>query len=108
MWQAVGAVLGRAVGIAISPAAIIAVILVLFSAKKTVNSLLFLTGWILGVGIAFFAIAAAADGVDVATDSGASNGQAILQLLLAALFFLLAVRQWRGRPKEGEPAKPNK
>ena len=108
MWQAVGAVLGHAVGIAISPAAIIAVILVLFSARKTVNSLLFLAGWILGVGVAFYVIASLADGADVATDSGASDGQAILQLLLALLFFVLAVKQWRGRPKEGEPQKPNK
>jgi len=108
VWQALGAVLGHAVGIAVSPAAIIAVILVLFSAKRVVNSLLFLAGWILGVGVAFFAIASAADGADVATDSGASNAQAIVQLLLALLFFALAVKQWRGRPKEGEAPKPNK
>jgi hypothetical protein len=107
MGQAIGAVLGQAVGIAISPGAIIAVILVLFSAKKTVNSLLFLGGWILGVGVAFFVVASIADGADVSGDGGASNGQAILQLLLAALFLVLALKQWRGRPKEGEPAKPS-
>jgi hypothetical protein len=106
MWQAVGAVLGHAVGIAISPSAIIAVILVLFSTKRVVNSLLFLAGWIVGIGVVFFVVATVADGADVSTESGASNVQAILQLVLAALFLLLAVKQWRGRPREGEPPAP--
>ena len=62
MWQAVGAALGHAVGIAISPSAIIAVILVLFSTKRVVNSLLFLAGWIVGIGVVFFVVATVADG----------------------------------------------
>ncbi len=109
IWDAVGAVLGQAVGIAISPGAIIAVILVLFSAKATVNSLLFLAGWVLGVGVPFYLVALAADGADVSDpDSSGSTTQAIVQIVLGLLFLLLAVKQWTGRPRPGEPEKPNK
>jgi threonine/homoserine/homoserine lactone efflux protein len=107
-WQAIGSILGQAVGIAISPGAIIAVILVLFSAKARLNSLLFLLGWVVGVAVPFVAAVLISNGGDVSTDSGASNGQAIAQIVLGALFFFLALRQWRGRPREGQPAKPNK
>ena len=50
MGAAIGQILGSAVGVAISPMPIIAVILMLFSKKATVNSLSFLFGWLLGLG----------------------------------------------------------
>ena len=49
MGAAFGAVLGLAVGGAISPVPIIAVILMLFSKAAKLNSLSFLAGWIIGL-----------------------------------------------------------
>ncbi len=49
MGQAIGAILGQAVGVAISPVPIIAVILMLFSKGSKANSISFLVGWIVAV-----------------------------------------------------------
>jgi Sap, sulfolipid-1-addressing protein len=70
--------------------------------------MLFLVGWVVGVAVPFVVGVLVSNGGDVSTDNSASNGQAIAQIVLGALFFLLAIRQWRGRPREGRPAKPNK
>jgi hypothetical protein len=46
MGKAISEVLPFAIGVAISPAAIIAVILVLFSARARVNGPVFTLGWV--------------------------------------------------------------
>jgi Sap, sulfolipid-1-addressing protein len=109
IWQALGSVLGQAMGVALSPAAIIAVTLVLFSAKAKLNSLLVLAAWFIAVTAAFILFGMLADGADVSDpDSGGSTGFAVVQILLGLLFLALAAKQWRGRPTPGAPAKPNK
>ncbi len=59
MGAAIGEILGMAVGVAISPVPVIAVILMLFSSRATANSLSFLAGWLIGlatVGLVVLAI----------------------------------------------------
>ena len=73
MGNAISQVLPYAVGVAISPLPIIAVILVLFSSRARVNGPCFLAGWIVGVGVVSVVAYLAADAADVATDSGASD-----------------------------------
>ena len=51
MGSAIGSILPQAIGVAISPIPIIAVILMLFSKRARSNSLAFLAGWVLAVGI---------------------------------------------------------
>ena len=51
MGQAIGGSLAFAVGIALSPIPIIAVVLILTSAKARVNGPLFVLGWLVGLGI---------------------------------------------------------
>jgi hypothetical protein len=51
MGGAIGDILPLAIGVAISPVPIIAVILMLFSKKAKGNSLAFLVGWVLGLAI---------------------------------------------------------
>ena len=101
MGAAVGDILTYAVGVAISPVPIIAVILMLFSKKATVNSLSFLVGWVfglLGVGLIVLALG-------LETSSGApSTTSGWIKIVIGALFLLLAVRQWQSRPKKGEKA----
>lgn len=51
MGRAISEVLPFAIGVAISPVPIIAVILVLFSARARVNGPVFALGWIVGVAV---------------------------------------------------------
>src|SRR5262249_21970510 len=62
----------------------------------------FLLGWLAGVGLGG-AILLAIAGPAGATDKGApADWTYWLKLLLGAALLLLAARQWRGRPHEGD------
>jgi Sap, sulfolipid-1-addressing protein len=105
--QGISEVLTFAVGVAISPVPIIAVILMLFSQRARVNGPLFLLGWVLALAIISAVAYALADQGGVATGTGASDTVAWGKIVLGVLFLLLAVRQWRSKPAPGsEPAMP--
>lgn len=107
MGQAIGDVIPFAVGIAISPVSIIAVILVLFSSRARVNSLSFLVGWVIALAVVSGVVYVIADAGDVARDESASDTSYWIKLALGALLVLLALRRWRGRPDPGdEPESP--
>jgi threonine/homoserine/homoserine lactone efflux protein len=101
MGAAFGAVLGQAVGVAISPVPIIAVILMLFSKAAKLNSLSFLAGWIIGLLVAGTIVLASG----VTTSDGApSTASGWIKVLIGALFVALGVKQWTSRPAPGETA----
>ena len=107
MGQAIGEVLPFAVGVAISPVPIIAVILVLFSARARVNGPAFLLGWVLGVGIVSVVVYLAADAGDTSdAGSGASDTTYWIKLVLGVLLVLLAVRNWRTQSDDTEKKPP--
>ena len=101
MGQGVSEVLPFAVGVAIVPIPIIAVILMLFSRRARVNGPLFLLGWAAGLTVAFGAVYALSDAGDVATDSTASDSVSWGTLVLGVLLLLMAVRSWQKRPAPG-------
>jgi len=98
MPDAVGAVLTFAIGVAISPVPIIAVILMLFSSHARVNGPLFLLGWAVALAVVCGAAYALSDTGNVATDSTAVDTVSWGKIVVGALFLLLALRQWRSRP----------
>jgi hypothetical protein len=102
MGQGISEVLTFAVGVAISPVPIIAVILMLFSARAKVNGPMFLLGWAAALAIVSFAVYFAADAADPATGNGASDAIAWGRVVLGALLVVLALRTWRQRPAPGE------
>ena len=107
MGQGISAVLTFAVGVAISPVPIIAVILMLFSQRARVNGPLFLLGWVLALAVVSGVAYVLADQGDVATSSSASDTVAWGNIVFGVVFLLLAVRQWRSRPAPGvEPEMP--
>jgi hypothetical protein len=101
MGQGISEVLPFAVGVAIVPIPIIAVILMLFSQRARVNGPLFLLGWVAGLTVAFGVVYALSDAGDVATDSTASDSVSWGTLVLGVLLLLLAVRSWQKRPAPG-------
>jgi hypothetical protein len=104
MGQTIGEVLGLAIGIAISPVPIIALILMLLTPKARTNGLAFLIGWVLGLVVVGTIALFVAGSAGVSTSSGASTGADTFKLVLGLLFLVLAVRQWRGRPAPGTEA----
>jgi threonine/homoserine/homoserine lactone efflux protein len=103
MQQVLGALMPLALGIAISPIPIIAIILMLITPKARSNGLAFLVGWMAGIlivgGIAL--VVAGVVGLSTSSDSS-SQPEAVIKLVLGMLLLVVAVRQWRTRPKPGE------
>ena len=86
---------------AISPVPIIAVILMLFSRRATVNGPIFLLGWVLALGVLSAVVYVLAYQSNPTTSSSANDTISWGKIVLGVLFLLLAVRQWRSRPKPG-------
>ena len=101
MAEALGEVLGYALGIAISPIPIAAVILMLFSAKARVNAPIFLSGWVLGIA-AVATVVLLIPGIDPTADDQPSTTAGVIKALLGTLLLAAAIRQWRDRPAPGE------
>ena len=103
MGDTIGEILPLAVGIAISPIPIIAAILMLLSPKAKGTSLGFLFGWLVGI-IAAIVIFTLLSSVLPQPADGPSTVAGVIKIVLGALLLLLAVKQWRSRPAEGERA----
>jgi Sap, sulfolipid-1-addressing protein len=102
MGQAIGASLPLAVGIALSPVPIIAVVLMLTSRKARVNGPVFVLGWLIGLGVVG-AIVLAVAGAGSASKSGSPAAWVSwVKIVLGVLLLLVAVREFRGRPRGGE------
>ena len=104
MGDAFGQIVPLAIGVAISPIPIIAVILMLFSQRARVNGPAFLVGWVVGLTLV--------SGVVVALSSaaGSSSGTpstiaSLLKVVLGALLIFIGFRQWQSRPKPSDPPK---
>jgi hypothetical protein len=107
MGQGISEVLTFAVAVAISPLPIIAVILMLFSARARVNGPSFLLGWIVALAAVSTVVYVLAHDGNVATSSTASDSVSWGKIVLGVVLLLLARRNWRSRPAPGvEPEMP--
>lgn len=105
MGPVIGQILPLAIGVALSPIPIVAVILMLFSKNARSTSLGFLLGWIFGLTAVSIIVIVIANPAQQATGGTASPLSIVVHLLLALLFFFLAYRNWQKRPKPGEQAE---
>jgi len=105
--QGISEVLPFAIGVAISPVPIIAVILMLFSSKARVNGPVFLLGWVAGLAIVSGVVYAIADSSSASNDSSASDTVSWVKIGLGVMLLALSLRSWRKRPAPGaEPEMP--
>jgi Sap, sulfolipid-1-addressing protein len=100
--QAIGDSLPLAIGVAISPIPIIAVILMLLSKRAGANSTSFLAGWVAGVAIATSVVVAVAGTTTLETSSGPSTTSSWIKIGLGVVLLLVGVRDWRKRPRGAE------
>src|SRR3954453_7637759 len=101
MGPAIGDILPLALGVAISPIPIIAAILMLLSPKARVTSVGFLLGWLLGIIVAVTVFTLLARVLPTNDPDASQPVHAVIQLVLGAGLLLLAVGEWRKRPKAG-------
>jgi threonine/homoserine/homoserine lactone efflux protein len=105
MNEAIGQVLSFAVGVAISPLPIVAVVLMLATPRGRINGPTFVAGWIIGLTVLGGIVLAASSGAGASEDGEPATWVSVLELVLGLLLVLFAVRQWRGRPRGGEPTE---
>lgn len=100
-----GEILPFAVAVAISPVPIIATILMLMSPRAKALGFGFLGGWVLGIAAAVTVFTLLAGTIPEPTGDEPQPIVGTIQLLLGAALLLLAVKQWRNRPRSSEDAK---
>jgi threonine/homoserine/homoserine lactone efflux protein len=105
MGDAIGQVLSLGVGVALSPVPIIAVVLMLGTRRARSNGPAFVLGWVAGLAVVGAIVLLAAGGADASEDGEPATWVDVVKIVLGALLLLVALRQWRGRPRAGEEAK---
>jgi threonine/homoserine/homoserine lactone efflux protein len=97
-------VLPLAIGIAISPTPIIAVILMLLSPQASRTGTGFLIGWVAGIVVATTAVLLLVGEADDAPGSEPSTISSVLKIVIGTMLLLMALVQWLSRPKKGQVA----
>jgi threonine/homoserine/homoserine lactone efflux protein len=107
MAEAIGSVLPLAVGVALSPMPIVAVVLMLVTRQARVNGPVFVLGWVAGLAAVGAVVLVFAGPADAGTSDEPATWVSVVELVLGALLLLVAVRQWRARPQgDHEPPMP--
>jgi heme/copper-type cytochrome/quinol oxidase subunit 3 len=104
MGQAIGNTLPMAIGVAISPVPIIAIVLMLGTPRARANGPAFAVGWLAGLSIIGAITLVSASGNATSGTGEPATWANVLKLVFGVLFVLIAARTWHGRPKPGEEA----
>jgi threonine/homoserine/homoserine lactone efflux protein len=100
--QAIGDLLPAAAAVALSPIPIIAIVLVLGTPRARTTGPAFALGWVLGLTVVSVVVVVLAGNASD-PDSDTATGVNWLQVAIGVLFLAMAAKQWRKRPREGEP-----
>jgi Sap, sulfolipid-1-addressing protein len=100
--QAIGGSLALAIGVALSPVPIIAVVLILTTRRARVNGPLFVLGWLAGLAVVGALVLGVSGPAGASSSGSPATWVSWVKVVLGLLLLLLAVRQFRGRPKDGE------
>lgn len=101
--QAIGDLLPSAVGVAISPVPIVAIVLMLGTPRARATGTAFALGWIGGLTVAVVIVSLISGGAS--SDGGSSTAVGWVKLVLGLLCVAGSVKTWRGRPGPGEVAE---
>ena len=107
MGEAIGQMLPAAVGVAISPFPIVAVVLMLATPRARTNGPAFLAGWLAGLALLGAILLTVSNHLDPTSSSGPATWVTVVKLLAGLALVYLAFRQWQGRPRGGvAPEEP--
>jgi len=105
MGHAVGDVLGHAAGVAVSPPAIIAIILILATPRGPLNGALFTFGWVLGLAVLGAIMLAIGGAGGASAHHHPATWVGALHLALGVLLVLFGAWEWRRRPRDAAQAQ---
>jgi threonine/homoserine/homoserine lactone efflux protein len=102
MGDAIGETISLAVGVAVSPVPIAAVIVMLFTPKARTNAPSFMAGWIVGLSLVGFVVLMI-PGLEV-SGGEPSTTAGVIKGILGGLLLAAGWAAWRKRPGPGEVA----
>jgi threonine/homoserine/homoserine lactone efflux protein len=103
--HAVGDILGHAAAVAVSPPAIIAIILILATPRGRPNGLLFTLGWVLGLAVLGAIMLAIGSAGGASAHHHPATWVGALHLALGVLLVLFGALEWRRRPRDPAQAQ---
>jgi threonine/homoserine/homoserine lactone efflux protein len=106
MGQAIGQELVYAVGIALSPIAIVGVVLMLATPQARSNGRAFVGGWIAGLALAGLIVVLIAGGAGADEGVGEAGWVDVLKLVLGVVLIGVGVRRRRGRSRTDRSPEP--
>jgi hypothetical protein len=106
MGQAIGEVLAFGVGVALSPLAIVALVLMLVGPGGARPAWVFAGAWVGSLALVSALVLLLADGADASENRGPATWVSVLKIVVALLLVVFAVRQWRGREDRAEMEAP--
>jgi len=105
MGAAIGGALPLAVGVALSPVPIIAVVLMLTTHRARVNGPVFVAGWLAGLAVVGAIVLSIAGPAGASSSGAPATWVSWLKIALGLLLLLVAARQFRTRPKGDDQAE---
>jgi threonine/homoserine/homoserine lactone efflux protein len=105
MREAIGAILPLAVGVALSPVPIVAVVLMLATPSGRTNGIAFVAGWVVGLAVAGTIVLLVSGGANASDGGDPATWVGVVKLVLGLLLLALGVHRWRGRPRGDEVAE---
>lgn len=103
--QAVGEILAFGVGVALSPLAIVAVVVMLVAPRGTGPASAFAAGWVTSLAVVTTVVLLVADEADAADGGGPATWVSVLKIVVAALLVVVGLRTWgRRTPDPDEEA----
>jgi hypothetical protein len=102
--EAIGQSLPLAIGVALSPIPIIAIVLMLTTPRARADGPAFVLGWLVGLGAVGAVVLALAGPADASEEGQPATWVSWLKLLLGLGLLLVAARQFRSRPRGAEEA----
>jgi threonine/homoserine/homoserine lactone efflux protein len=105
MGEAIGNTLPMAIGVAISPVPIIAIVLMLGTPRARSTGSAFAVGWLVGLTVVGVVVLLLASGNATGDDGGPATWTSALELVFGVLLLLIAARTWRARPAPGQEAE---
>jgi hypothetical protein len=103
--QAIGGSLPLAIGVALSPVPIIAVVLMLTSRRAKANGPAFVLGWLAGLIVVGAIVLSVCGGAGASGSGGPATWVSWVKVVLGGLLLAVSVRQFRGRPHAAENAQ---